>query len=62
MKMIKKEFGMIREHKIILATLIGIMFIPFLYSVFFLKSVWDQYGNVDKLPVAVVNDDRPVTF
>lgn len=32
MKMIKKEFGMIREHKIILATLIGIMFIPFLYS------------------------------
>ncbi|WEV58063.1 YhgE/Pip domain-containing protein [Ligilactobacillus acidipiscis] len=60
--MIKKEFGMIWEHKIILATLLGIMFIPFLYSVFFLKSVWDPYGNVDKLPVAVVNDDRPVTF
>lgn len=53
---------MIWEHKIILATLLGIMFIPFLYSVFFLKSVWDPYGNVDKLPVAVVNDDRPVTF
>lgn len=62
MKMIKREFGMIWEHKIILATLLGIMFIPFLYSVFFLKSVWDPYGNVDKLPVAVVNDDRPVTF
>jgi len=61
-KMIKREFGMIWEHKIILATLLGIMFIPFLYSVFFLKSVWDPYGNVDKLPVAVVNDDRPVTF
>ncbi|WP_231920927.1 YhgE/Pip domain-containing protein [Ligilactobacillus acidipiscis] len=60
--MIKREFGMIWEHKIILATLLGIMFIPFLYSVFFLKSVWDPYGNVDKLPVAVVNDDRPVTF
>ncbi|MFD2019823.1 YhgE/Pip domain-containing protein [Ligilactobacillus acidipiscis] len=60
--MIKKEFGMIWEHKIILATLLGIMFIPFLYSVFFLKSVWEPYENADKLPVAVVNDDRPVTF
>lgn len=62
MKMIKREFGMIWEHKIILATLLGIMFIPFLYSVFFLKSVWEPYENADKLPVAVVNDDRPVTF
>lgn len=53
---------MIWRHKIILATILGIMLIPFLYSVFFLKSVWDPYGNVDKLPVAVVNNDRPVEF
>ena len=24
--------------------------------------MWDPYGNVDKLPVAVVNEDRPVVY
>lgn len=60
--MLSNEFKMIWNHKMILATLLGIMFIPFLYSVFFLKSVWDPYGNVDKLPVAVVNNDKQVSF
>nr|WP_244056715.1 YhgE/Pip domain-containing protein [Ligilactobacillus pabuli] len=60
--MISNEFKMIWNHKMILATILGIMFIPFLYSVFFLKSVWDPYGNVDKLPVAVVNNDQQVSF
>lgn len=24
--------------------------------------MWDPYGNLDKLPVAVVNKDKPVTY
>ncbi|MGR3742410.1 YhgE/Pip family protein [Companilactobacillus sp. DQM5] len=62
MKMIKNEFKFIFSNKIILISLFAIMFIPFLYSIFFLKSVWDPYGSTGDLPVAVVNEDRPVTY
>ena len=36
-----------------------ILFIPFVYSFFYLKAYWDPYGkgNIDNLPVAVVNED-----
>ncbi|RND51151.1 hypothetical protein FAM22279_01566 [Lacticaseibacillus paracasei] len=39
-----------------------ITLIPFLYCIFFLKSVWDPYGDTKNLPVAVVNLDQPVTY
>lgn len=28
----------------------------------FLASMWDPYGNVDKLPVAIVNEDEPAEY
>ncbi|WP_251944976.1 YhgE/Pip domain-containing protein [Latilactobacillus sakei] len=62
MKMIQNEFKFIAKNKIIMISLIAIMFIPFLYSVFFLKSVWDPYGSTGELPVAVVNNDQPATY
>lgn len=62
MKMIKAEFENIAKHKILTATICAMMIIPFLYSVFFLKSVWDPYGNTGHLPVAVVNRDQSVRF
>ena len=60
--MIKAEFENIAKHKILTATICAMMIIPFLYSVFFLKSVWDPYGNTGHLPVAVVNKDQSVKF
>ncbi|KRN26598.1 YhgE/Pip domain-containing protein [Liquorilactobacillus mali] len=60
--MIKEEFKNILNHKLLVATISAIMFIPFLYSVFFLKSVWDPYGNAGELPVAVVNEDQAVSY
>ncbi|MFT9412267.1 YhgE/Pip domain-containing protein, partial [Liquorilactobacillus hordei] len=60
--MIKEEFKNILNHKLLIATILAIMFIPFLYSVFFLKSVWDPYGNAGSLPVAVVNEDKAVSY
>ena len=62
MKMVAEEFNNIRKHKILTATIIAIMIIPFLYSLFFLKSVWDPYGNTKYLPVAVVNNDKSVKY
>ncbi len=62
MKTIKAEFEHIKSQKMLLAAILAIMFIPFLYSVFFLKSVWNPYGDAKYLPVAVVNEDRSVNF
>lgn len=39
--------------------LLVILLIPFIYSFFYLKAYWNPYGkgNIDNIPVAVVNDD-----
>ena len=61
-EMIKAEFGHIWRNKLLRLSVFVICFIPFLYSIFFLKSVWDPYGNTQNLPVAVVNKDVPVEY
>lgn len=61
-EMIKAEFRHIRKNHLLLLSAIVICFIPFLYSIFFLKSVWDPYGSTQNLPVAVVNKDVPVDY
>ncbi|MDU7280976.1 MAG: YhgE/Pip domain-containing protein [Leuconostoc citreum] len=38
--------------------LVGIAVIPSIYAVIFLSSLWDTYGKIDNLPVAVVNNDQ----
>ncbi|CDO17015.1 Conserved hypothetical membrane protein [Streptococcus gallolyticus] len=43
-------------------TMIGVALIPALYNLSFLGSMWDPYGNVDDLPVAVVNQDESSTL
>jgi putative membrane protein len=37
--------------------IIGVIIIPLMYSYFYLDAFWDPYANLDKLPVAVVNND-----
>ncbi|MFT8591999.1 MAG: YhgE/Pip domain-containing protein [Bifidobacterium sp.] len=39
----------------------AVSLIPALYNLIFLSSMWDPYGNVANLPVAVVNQDRTAT-
>jgi putative membrane protein len=36
----------------------GIAIVPLLYSSLYLLAFWDPYGRMDKLPVAVVNEDN----
>lgn len=60
--MVKGEWKYIRHNRLILISVLAIMFIPFLYSIFFLRSVWDPYGETSELPVAVVNQDKAVTY
>ena len=45
-----------------LITIIGIACVPALYNISFLTSMWDPYGRLNQLPVAVVNQDQSATF
>ncbi|MEW9521671.1 YhgE/Pip family protein [Streptomyces tubercidicus] len=41
--------------------LVALTLIPLLYGALYLCSFWDPYSRLDKIPVALVNDDRPTT-
>ena len=42
--------------------LVGIILIPTIYTTIFLGSMWDPYGKLDNLPVAVVNLDKSCDY
>ena len=61
-KMIKAEVQNLFHNHILLLSISVICLLPFLYSIFFLKSVWDPYGSTQDLPIAVVDRDVPVEY
>lgn len=58
----KEEWKNIKSSTWIKVVLAAIIVIPMLYSGIFLGSMWDPYGNADKIPVAVVNMDQQVSY
>ncbi|MGN0634083.1 MAG: YhgE/Pip family protein [Oscillospiraceae bacterium] len=62
MMMIKNEWRSIIKNPLMIVVLIAIIMIPTIYAGLFLASMWDPYGNLDKLPVAVVNEDAAVEY
>ena len=66
--MFKKGETMFKEWKAILKkptfiiVMIGISLIPALYNIIFLSSMWDPYGQLPDLPVAVVNNDKEASY
>ena len=60
--MLKKEWKALLHNKRLLVVIVAIIAIPTIYTTLFLGSMWDPYGNLDKLPVAVVNEDKEVTY
>ncbi|ALB29401.1 YhgE/Pip domain-containing protein [Companilactobacillus heilongjiangensis] len=60
--MIKAEWKYLIKHKFMIIVFAVMIFIPSIYSVTFLKSMWDPYGELQDLPVAVVNDDQSTTY
>ncbi len=44
------------------AVVIAVILIPLVYSFFYLDAFWDPYSKLDKLPVAVVNQDNGATI
>ncbi len=51
--------ALFRQPKVILAAL-AIIFVPSLYVLIYVSSVWDPYGNLGRLRAALVNEDVPV--
>ncbi|WP_328683870.1 YhgE/Pip domain-containing protein [Streptomyces sp. NBC_00343] len=50
-----KRFG---RGKLPRAALVALLLLPLLYGALYLWSFWDPYGRLDRIPVALVNDDR----
>jgi putative membrane protein len=53
-----KRFG---RGKLPAAAIVAVMLLPLLYGALYLWSFWDPYGRLDKIPVALVNDDKGAT-
>lgn len=60
--MIKNELHALWHNKLLMVVLLVIILIPAMYAGFFLASMWDPYGDLKYLPVAVVNKDKAVTY
>lgn len=60
--MLRQEWNRLFKNKILLIVIVAVITIPTIYTTLFLGSMWDPYGNIDKLPVAVINHDVPVTY
>ncbi|MFB0658190.1 YhgE/Pip family protein [Streptococcus pyogenes] len=56
--MLEKLKTLIKNPKLMI-TMIGVALVPALYNLSFLGSMWDPYGRVNDLPIAVVNHDKP---
>ncbi|MWC30345.1 YhgE/Pip domain-containing protein, partial [Paenibacillus sp. MMS18-CY102] len=46
------------RNKKVLISVIGILFIPIMYSGMLVGAFWDPYGKTSNLPIAVVNEDQ----
>lgn len=57
-----KDLGAALRNPKVLIPMIAILFIPVMYSGFFLKAFWDPYGKMNELPVAVVNQDTGANY
>ena len=57
-----KEWKAIFKKPNFIIVMIGISLIPALYNIIFLSSMWDPYGQLSDLPVAVVNNDKEASY
>lgn len=53
-----RRFG---RGKLPRAALVALLLLPLLYGALYLWSFWDPYGRLDRIPVALVNDDEGAT-
>lgn len=57
-----REWKAILKKPTFIIVMVGIALIPALYNIIFLSSMWDPYGKLSELPVAVVNKDQAASY
>ena len=57
-----KEWKAIFKKPTFIIVMIGISLIPALYNIIFLSSMWDPYGQLPDLPVAVIDNDKEASY
>ncbi|MBO4257109.1 YhgE/Pip domain-containing protein [Streptomyces griseorubiginosus] len=55
------ELRRFRRGRLPRAALVALLVLPLLYGALYLWSFWDPYGRLDRIPVALVNDDKGAT-
>lgn len=60
--MLKKEWQSIWQDKKLTLSIIVMFIMPILYAGMLLWAFWDPYGHLEKLPVAIVNEDEGAEF
>lgn len=61
-KGLKAEIKKVLRSPLLTIEVVVLLFVPILYAGIFLKGVWDPYGNLSNIKVAVVNQDQPVNY
>lgn len=56
------EFRHFIKKPMVIVTFVAVALIPILYSGFLIKGTWDPYGQLQDLPVAIVNQDQGAMF
>ncbi|EMB88319.1 YhgE/Pip domain-containing protein [Streptococcus mutans] len=56
------ELKAVLKKPMLWIALVGVAFVPALYNIIFLSSMWDPYGKMSDLPVAVINKDKTATY
>lgn len=62
LKVAWRDISSIFKNRFIRISIIAIIITPLFYSLFYLSSFWDPYGNLDKFNIAVVNLDKGTTI
>ncbi|HZF87364.1 YhgE/Pip domain-containing protein [Streptomyces sp.] len=60
-KLAALELRRFARGKLPRAALVALLLLPLLYGALYLWSFWDPYGRLDRIPVALVNDDKGAT-
>ncbi|MDD9150187.1 YhgE/Pip domain-containing protein [Sporolactobacillus sp. CQH2019] len=60
-QILTSEWKYLIRHRMFVV-LIAIALIPAIYCFIYLSSMWDTYGKMDHLPVAIVNHDKAVIY
>src|SRR5256885_12528078 len=59
MRLARFELRRFLRGRLTAAALVVLAVIQLLYGALYLAAFWDPYGNLDKIPVALVNEDQP---